>query len=278
MDIGLLTAPLLESPLERVVDFARENGFRALEIAAGPGSNHLDTASLDEDGVKRVADLTARSGVRISSLAWYANLLEADETRRAQMAADVRSIIDIAAALGVEVVCTMAGMPMPGKSRMSTIEDDFPGLFAPLTDYAGGRGVRIALENWFATNIQNLAHWERAFEVVPAPNLGLNFDPSHLLWQQIDYLEAVDRFRDRIFHVHAKDVEVKRDVLRRVGNQDHGWWRYCIPGYGEIDWGVFIARLRGAGYDGVLSIEHEDGAFGAEEGFIKGQRHLAHYV
>jgi sugar phosphate isomerase/epimerase len=113
---------------------------------------------------------------------------------------------------------------------------------------------------------------------VPDANLGLNFDPSHLHWQGIDYLEAVDWFKDRIFHTHAKDVEIKRHMLRWVGNQSGGWWRYVIPGYGEINWGVYIARLRAAGYNGVLSIEHEDSAFGVEEGFIKGQRHLAQYV
>ena len=278
MDIGLLTAPLTDKPLDYVVSFAKANGFRALEVAAGPGSKHIDTATMSKDQAGRIRDMVAASGVRISSLAWYANLLDPDPAKRNQMSADMRKVIDAAVALGVEVVCTMAGMPMPGKSKMATIEQDFAGVFALLVEYAGDKGVKIAFENWYATNIQNLAHWQRVFEVVPAPNLGLNFDPSHLHWQGIDYLAAVDEFKDRIFHTHAKDVEIKQHLLRRVGNQADGWWRYCIPGYGEIDWGVYIARLRDAGYDGVLSIEHEDRAFGAEDGFIKGQRQLAQWV
>jgi sugar phosphate isomerase/epimerase len=278
VDIGLLTAPLREKPLEWVVEFARENGFGALEVVAGPGSTHLDTASASQADLDSVRKLIDQSGIRISSLAWYANLLDPDGERQQAMAQDMKGVIDAAASLGVEVVCTLAGMPMPGKDRMATIEEDFPGVFGPLTEYAGERDIGLAFENWFATNIQNLAHWERVFEVVPAANLGLNYDPSHLLWQGIDYLEAAEQFRDRIFHAHAKDTEVKQHVLRRLGNQSMEWWRYCIPGYGEVDWGVLIARLRDVGYDNVLSIEHEDRAFGVEEGFIKGQRYLAQYV
>lgn len=275
MEIGLLTAPLGDKSLEWVVDFAHAHGFGALEVAAPPGGGHIDTATLTGEKAAQIKELLHRGGVRISSLACYVNLLDPEEAKRSQLAAHLRSVIDAAQALGVEVVCTMAGMPMPGKDRMKTIEEDFPAVFAPLTEYAGERNVKLAFENWFATNLQNLAHWERVFEVVPAANLGLNYDPSHLLWQGIDYLEAVEIFQDRIFHAHAKDTEVKQHVLRRLGNQSMEWWRYCIPGYGEVDWGVLIARLRDVGYDGVLSIEHEDRAFGVEEGFIKGQRYLA---
>jgi sugar phosphate isomerase/epimerase len=278
VEIGFLTAPFGDRSLEQIVAFARDHDFQALEVAAGPGSKHLDTEALTPKRADEVKSLLADSGIRISSLAWYVNLLDPDAGKRAQLVRAMEGVIEAAAMLGVGVVCAMAGMPMPGKDRMRTIEEDFPGVFGPLVKKAGQKGAKIAFENWTATNFQNLAHWERAFELVPDANLGLNFDPSHLVWQSIDYLEAVERFRDRIFHTHAKDAEIKQHVLRWVGNQSPGWWRYCIPGYGEINWGVYIARLRGVGYDGVLSIEHEDGAFGVEEGFIKGQRHLARYA
>lgn len=278
MQIGLLTAPFGEKSLAWIVDFAHAHGFGALEVTAQPGGGHIDTAALSDEKVAKIKDVLHQGGVRISSLAFYANLLDPEEARRSQLAEHMHSVIDAAQALGVEVVCTLAGMPLPGKDRMATIEEDFPGVFAPLADYAGERNIKLAFENWFATNIQNLAHWERVFEVVPAPNLGLNYDPSHLLWQGIDYLAAVETFRDRIFHTHAKDTEIRQHALRRLGNQATGWWRYCIPGYGEVDWGVLIARLRDVGYDGALSIEHEDRAFGVEEGFIKGQRYLSQFV
>jgi len=183
--------------------------------------------------------------------------------------------MEAAEALEVDIVCTMAGMPAPGKDRLKTLSEDFPKVFGPLAKRAAKAGQKIAFENWTATNLMNLEMWDRCFEVVPDENLGLNFDPSHLYWQGIDYLEAVDRYAKRIFHTHAKDTEVRQHLLRRLGNQVYGWWRYVIPGYGDINWGVYIARLRRAGFNGVLSIEHEDGAFGAEEGLLKGLRHLA---
>ena len=278
MEIGFLTSPLGRESLEWVVAFARDNGFQALEVAAGPGSKHLDTASLTPARARQVKNLMQKSGVRISSLAYYANLLEPDRSQRAEAIEGMRSVIKAAATLGVEVVCTLAGMPMPGKDRTQTIAQDFPGVFRPLVRFAAQKKVKIAFENYFATNIRNLADWEQVFTVVPDENLGLNFDPSHLLWQGIDYLEAVDRFKDRIFHTHAKDTEVKQHLLRWLGNQSSGWWRYCIPGYGEVDWGVYIARLRRIGYNGVLSIEHEDGALGREEGFIQGRRYLSQFI
>ena len=278
MEIGLLTAPFGGKALEEVVRFAGDNGFQALEVVAGPGSSHLDTADLSAARVKEVARLVCGNGLRISSLACYTNLLDPDRDRRAQLGRDLRGVIKAATALGVEVVCILAGFPLPGKDRMQTIEQDLPRVFTPLVEFAAKTNVKLACENYFATNIMNLDHWRRMFDLVPHANFGLNYDPSHLHWQGIDYLEAVDLFAGRIFHTHAKDVEIKQHVLRRVGNQSRGWWRYVIPGYGEINWGVYLARLRGVGYDGVLSIEHEDSAFGVEEGFVKGRRHLAQYV
>ena len=278
MDIGMLTAPLHEWPLERVAEFAQKHGFQALEVGSGPGSKHVDSAALNPEKAGEIKLLLERDGLRISSLAFYTNLLDPDAGARERLSTEMRGVIDAAVLLGVDVVCTLAGMPMPGKDRRQTIEEDFPPVFGPLAEYAGEKSRKLAFENYFATNIRGLQDWEQVFEVVPAANLGLNFDPSHLLWQGIDYLEAVDRFKERIFHTHAKDVEIRQHELRWVGNQSSGWWRYCTPGYGDINWPVYIARLRRAGYDGVLSIENEDGVFGVEEGFVKGQRYLAGLV
>jgi sugar phosphate isomerase/epimerase len=113
---------------------------------------------------------------------------------------------------------------------------------------------------------------------VPDAHFGLNFDPSHLDWQGIDVTAALREFRERIFHVHAKDVAVEPAVLARVGYLGDGWWRYVLPGYGRIRWGEFITQLRQQGYDGVLSIEHEDDAFPPEEGFGKAARYLGGLV
>lgn len=278
MQIGLLTAPFNGEPLENVVNFAAEAGFDCLEVNSAPGSTHIDSAKFRARDADRIQKLLEAAGVTFSSLAWYTNMTPADAAERRKTIRQMKRVVDIAADLGVGVVCTLAGMPQPGKNKMQTIESDAGKVFAPLVKHAADKGVKIALENWYATNIQHLAHWEKLFELVPDDNFGLNFDPSHLVWQGIDYLHAVEVFAGRIFHTHAKDTEIVGHRLRWLGCLESGWWRYVIPGYGEIDWGIYIARLRRNGYDGVLSIEHEDGALGREEGFTKGLRHLRQFA
>lgn len=278
MYVGILTAPFGSETLEHVAAFAGEYGFEALEVSAGPGSRHINLTDFTEAEAARVTDLLERRNLRISSLAAYTNNTDADPVRRAAANDTVRKAVDAAKLLGVDVVCTLAGMPVPGKSKMQTIEEDCAAVFAPLVEYAAQRGVKIALENWYATNIQHLGHWQRLFEVVPDANFGLNFDPSHLAWQDIDYIRAVEVFAPRIFHTHAKDTEINLSKKAWVGNQDGGgWWRYVIPGLGVVKWGEYIAALRRNGYNGVLSIEHEDGAIGREEGFLIGKKYLEQF-
>ena len=183
-------------------------------------------------------------------------------------------VLEAASALDVEVVCTLAGGPKEGKDKHQTIMEDFPQVFGPIVDYAKDHDVKIAFENWFATNLQGLDHFEALLKALPSDVLGFNFDPSHLFWQQIDYIEAVHRFGDRIFHTHAKDTEVLPFKLRELGVLGRGWWRYRIPGWGGINWPAYITALKEVGYDYVLSIEHEDPFFGPEEGFLKGKDYL----
>jgi sugar phosphate isomerase/epimerase len=279
MDIGLLTAPLSKEPLEDVIAFAGQSGFGALEVVAGPGSKHIDVANFSAADAERINKLLCAAGVRFSSLAAYgANVTDADPARRADSVKVLMQAVDAAKLLGVDVVCTIAGKPVPGKSKFKTIEEDCREVFPPICEYAAERGIKIALENWFETNIQGLRHFELLFEVVPNDNFGLNFDPSHLIWQGIDYIAAVHHFRARIFHTHAKDTEMREERLRWVGNIERGWWRYVIPGFGAISWGEYISALRAIGYDGVLSIEHEDNTFGEREGFLAAQKYLSLFV
>jgi sugar phosphate isomerase/epimerase len=278
MEIGILTAPFRNESLDHVIDFASANGFDALEIAATPGSRHLDPATLTARQAKEIAAKVEKKGLRISSLACYMNVTDPDPGKRQAVVNHLIKAVDAAHALGIDVVCAMAGMPQPGMTRIETIEKVVSKVYPKILRHAARKGVKIAMENWTATNIRNLQEWDRIFEVVPDENFGLNFDPSHLYWQGIDPIEAVDRFAKRIFHVHAKDTEVKAHKLRYVGNQGSGWWRYVIPGLGDIAWGPFIGALRRIGYNSVLSIEHEDGAQGREEGFIRGMNYLRQFA
>ena len=274
MQIGFLTGPFHGQDLESVVHFAAGAGFQCLEIATGPGSRHLDPLKLDDSRATAIRKSFDSAGLQISSLANYMNILHPDPAEQERLSGVLRSTIDAAHKLGVDIVCTMAGMPLPGKSRMQTIEEAVPGAFTPLCEYAAKLGIKLALENWFETNIQNLEHWERIFALVPNDNFGLNFDPSHLVHQGIDYMAAVERFGPRIFHTHAKDTEINQQRLARVGNRGGGWWRYVIPGLGEIHWGRYVGALRRVGFKGAVSIEHEDSTFSPEEGMKIGLANL----
>lgn len=273
MYIGILTTPLRSKPLSEIIPWAASIGVKALEVDVSPGSA-FDATAVDDATVQQTLELLRQHDVRISSLAAYGLLTGVPEQRAAQARATLEAAIPLAARMGVDVVCTLAGFPAQGKNRLQTIREDLPGALGPVLDLAGQHGIRIALENWFATNIQHLEHWQAVFEALPHANLGLNFDPSHLDWQGIDYIGAVREFKDRIFHVHAKDVSVDHARLARVGYGGDGWWRYTLPGYGRLRWGEFISALRLNGYDGVLSVEHEDAAFPPEEGFAKSARFL----
>ena len=278
MYVGILTGPFSGDPLEHVAAFAGEYGFGGLEVVAGPGNKHIDTNAFGEREADVTTALMEKRNLQISAVAAYNNLTDADPSKRQANIQTVRSAIDAAALLNVDVVCILAGLPPAGKDRFKTIEEDCAAVLAPLAEYAEGKQIKLAMENWTATNIQNLKHWDRVFEVVPNASLGLNFDPSHLLWQDIDYIYAVERFASRIFHTHGKDTEINDAERRTVGNQGSGWWRYVIPGLGRVKWGEYIAALRRSGYNGVISIEHEDSAVDREEGFLIGKKYLEHFM
>lgn len=278
MQVGILTAPFRNETMDVVARFAAEAGADTVEIDVRPGCKHLCVDFDDAAAADAIAQVRA-AGVVISSLACYMDISDGDEAARAVNRAALTRTVEMASANAIDVVCCMAGRPAGALSREETITQIAAPFYREFAARAADLGVKLAMENWFATNIMHLDHWRQIFEEVPAENFGLNFDPSHLLWQGIDYLKAVEAFKDRIFHVHAKDTEVLAHKLAWLGNQSgRGWWRYCIPGYGEINWGVFIARLRDNGYNGTLSIEHEDRAVGREEGFIQGIKYLKLFV
>lgn len=278
MFVGMLTAPLARGTFSKVIACAKQAGITGLEISAGRGSPSADPFKLKGPKAKQLRATVERHRLTVSSIAHYANLTHEDPKVREEISANLLACVDLAVAMGTDTVCTLAGLPPAGKDRIQVIEEDLAGVLGPIVRYAAKKKVRIALENWTATNIQNLEQWRKLFEVIPDENLGLNFDPSHLYWLEIDYLAAVEEFAPRIFHTHAKDTIIYRHRLRQVGVQGRGWWRYCIPGLGNIDWGEYIGALRKAGYNGVLSIEHEDGSVGLEEGFRIGAQYLNRFL
>jgi sugar phosphate isomerase/epimerase len=287
MKLGLMTAALPDLSLEQVAEWAAGEGFEMLEIACWPAATgsarryagvcHLDVEDFDPDHVHEVM---ARHGLGISSLAYYPNNLAGDHSARDEANSHLRRVIDAAGRLGVRVVGTFVGAdqtrPLPENL------DRFREVWPPLVEHAEERGVKIAIENcpmifswdeW--PSGQNIAHspavWDEMFEAIPSPSFGLNLDPSHLVWLQIDYERVIYDYADRLLHVHAKDLEVRREGLYRHGTVSlgMGWQVPRLPGLGEVRWDRFIAALYAVGYDFVVSIEHEDREFEGSEELVK---------
>jgi sugar phosphate isomerase/epimerase len=282
MKLGLLTAAFPTLGLDEVADWASANGFEALEIACWPagegagrryaGVCHIDVDTLDDGKAAEIVDGLARRGLAISSLAYYPNPLSPDPDARAVAHDHLRKVIAAAPKLGVGTVGTFVGRDR--SKNLPDSLDDFRSVWPPLVAFAGQHGVRIAIENcpmifsydeWPGGS--NLAYapaiWREMFTAIPDDNFGLNFDPSHLLWQMIDIERAVHEFGERIFHVHGKDMEVRTDGLYEHGvlSAGIGWQVPRLCGLGQVDWGRFIGALYAVGYDHVVSIEHEDRQF-----------------
>ncbi len=269
MHIGLLTARFRDKSLPEMIEWAAGAGFTRMEVT----SKHIGLeASKDDDAVRSALE---RTGMRLSSIAHYDGGCLKDP---AASSAGLVKAIARAVEFGTGVVCALSGLPLEGKTKEESIDQSFEAVFGPAVEEAEKRDVRIAIENWFATTFQHFELWDRGLALVDSERLGLNYDPSHLEWQGIDYVAGVDTYAKRIFHVHAKDVTIDHAKLERVGCLASGWWRYTIPGQGEVNWGRFVSALRSAGYDGVLSIEHEDGTFDAEAGFELGLKYLRNFV
>jgi sugar phosphate isomerase/epimerase len=290
MKLGLLTAAFPDLTLDEVADWAGAHGFETLEIACWPvgggekrryaGVSHIDAENLDAGGAAAVRELLTSRGLGISSLAYYPNHLHPDRTHRAQVNAHLDHVVDAAVLLGVDVVGTFVGAD-PAASLTENLRS-FAEVWPALVDRATAKGVKIAIENcpmlfsgdeWpFGTNLARSPHiWREMFNVIPDAGFGLNLDPSHLVWQMIDYERVVYDFADRILHVHAKDMEIDRNGLYEHGVLSAGmnWQTPRLPGLGEVRWDRFCSALYAVGYDRWISIEHEDRAFEGDEDLVK---------
>ncbi len=276
MDIGILTTPLSKYCFEEVCELLEDSFIDALEIPAQPGSPHIDATKLTKKRRSEIMAMLEDTMLSISALCFYTcDITVAKKLKSTQ--ATAKKVIDAAAQLSVPTVCMLTGFPAPGMSKLETIREVLPGAFKPILQHARKKGVNIAVENWFQTCLQGLDTYEALFEAIPDDNFGLNYDPSHLVHQECDHIAPLHMFKDRIFHTHAKDTLIDRAQRAHRGVYADGWWRYVIPGYGCINWGEYIGHLRHIGYDGVLSIEHEDAAFDELAGFFFGSNHLSNF-
>lgn len=289
MKLGLFTSAFPQLGLEAIADWAAGNGYEALELAAWPpskadrryaGVTHVDADALEPGTAKSIRSLLASRGLVASSLGYYPNALDPDAAVSARAVAHIKKVIEAAALLEVPVVGTFVGRD-PRKTVPENLEA-FARVWPPIVRFAKERGVKIAIENcpmifsydeW--PGGKNLATspdiWTKMWEIIPDDIFGLNLDPSHLVWQMIDYERVVRDFGPRIFHVHAKDLMIDRDGLYRNGvlSLGMGWQVPRLPGLGDIDWGRFVAALYRAGYDYVVSVEHEDRNFEGSDELVR---------
>jgi len=271
MKLGFLT-----NYSEDEVKFAAEVGFTSMSLQAGPGSA-LDATKLSPQDAEKIRKTFDKYGITISAIGYYSNPL--DPKREKEETSYLLKAMDLCEMLGVKVFTGFPGRS-EGKDVSENIER-FKEVWSPIVEKASKKGVKIAFENCPGGGGTRPVDWEAMFDAIPSETIGLELDPSHLLWQGIDHIKAVYDFGDRIYHIHAKDTQILTDVLAREGIQGKGWWRFRIPGWGDIDWQEFISALVDVGYDWALSIEHEDPVFEKErrrEGLVLGFKHLSQFI
>ena len=281
MQLGFVSAILPDLSLEDVVEFAATQGFECVEVMCWPkgkaerryaGVTHIDAAGLTKADAAKVNDLLAYVGVSISGLGYYPNPLAPDRDEAKVYIAHIKKVIRAAERLGVGQMNTFIG-----RDWTKSVDGNwarFKQVWTPLVKFAEDHGVRIGIENCpmlFSADEwpggKNLAHspavWRRMFEEIPSPSFGLNYDPSHLVWQHMDPVAPLREFADRIFHVHAKDCRIDRERLDDVGilATPLEYHTPKLPGLGDVDWSRFFSVLSDIGYAGPVCIEVEDRAY-----------------
>lgn len=283
MKLGFVSAILDQSSYEEMMDTASELGFACVEAACWPqekaerryaGVSHIDAGRVleDEKYAKHILDYSAEKKVEISSLAYYPNTMDPDLNKRKAVISHLEHVIRASHKLGIGMVTTFIG-----RDQTKSIEENLElvkELWPPIIRLAEELEVKVAIENcpmlfgrdqW--PGGQNLmttpAVWKKVFEILDSDFLGINYDPSHFVWQMIDYIQPLYEFRSKIFHVHYKDIKVYRDRLDQCGIMAYplDFMSPKLPGLGDVDWGRYVSALTDIGYDGYSCIEVEDKAF-----------------
>ncbi len=298
MNLGFVSAILPDLSLEEVLAFAAEEGFSCVEVMCWPtdasdqrryaGVTHIDVDQLADAEVERIKGLQTQYQVKISGLGYYPNPLAPNEAEREVYIEHIHKVIAASARLEIGIMNTFIGRD-PAKS----VKDNWPmfeQVWTPIITYAESQNVRVGIENCpmlFSLDEwpggKNLAIspevWRRMFEAIPSDHFGLNFDPSHLLWQGIDHIRAIYEYYDKFVHVHIKDEKINEELMFQRGILGLKWHDPKIPGLGSIDWTEFCQALRDVGYEGYSCIEVEDRAFedsleGRMQAIRESKRHI----
>ena len=303
MELGFNSAILPDLSLEKVVQFAGKEGFSCVELMCWPkgkatrryaGVTHIDVTDFRKAHVAPIKDLLAKAGVKISALGYYPNPLAPNAQEARVYINHLKKVISAAAMLDVKVVNTFVG-----RDWTRSVDANWPRflkVWKPLIKRAETRGVKIGIENcpmFFSDDEwpggKNLATtpaiWRRMFKDIPSKNFGLNFDPSHFIWQQMDYIKPLCEFKHRLFHVHAKDVRLDRHRLNEVGIMANPLLYHTpkLPGLGDVDWGKMLGVLGDLGYRGPVCVEVEDRAYEGslarrKQSLIQSARYLKQFM
>ena len=299
MKLGIVSAIYDGFSFEEMVDNASINGLSCIEVACWPqgkaerryaGVSHIDVENISEKYLTYVKDYCKSKGVEISSLAFYPNTMDGDLKKRDANIDHLKKVINMSALLGVNMVTTFVG-----RDQHKTVEENlkiFEEVWIPIVRFAEEKGVRIAIENCpmlFGADQwpggQNLFTtpklWRKMFKIINSDNFGINYDPSHFVWQHIDYIKPIYEFKDKIFHVHCKDIKLYPDKLNEVGIMAYPleFMSPKLPGLGDVDWGKYISALTDIGYDSFVCIEIEDKAFeSSKERILDSIELSAHYL
>ncbi len=303
MKLGFVSAILPELSFEEVVDHAADCGYSCVEVCCWPvgkaerryaGVTHIDIDKLDEKRKTEILEYTQNKGVEISALGYYPNPMDPDPEKREVFAEHLIKLIDAADFLGIGKINTFTG-----RDKNKSVDENFElfsEIWTPIVRHAESKKVKIGIENcpmiftadeWPGGN--NLAInpviWRRMFSEIDSDYFGLNYDPSHLLWMQMDYIKPLKEFKDKLFHIHLKDAKVYRDKLDEVGIMAAplDFHTPKLVGLGDIDWGAFISGLHDVGYEGALCVEVEDRAFeqtlqGRKYSLVLCKRYLDQYL
>lgn len=301
MKLGFVSAILDQSGYEEMMDIASDLGFQCVEVACWPqgkaerryaGVSHIDVERVLEDDMyaAHILDYAAEKQVEISSLAFYPNTMDGDLEKRQAAVAHLKNLIRASKKLGIGLVTTFIGRDQNKsvEENLELVRQVWPSIIA----LAEELDVRIAIENcpmlfgrdqW--PGGQNLmttpAIWKQVFQILDSDHLGLNYDPSHFVWQMIDYIKPLYEFREKIFHVHYKDIKVYPEKLAQVGVMAYplDFMSPKLPGYGDVDWGKYVSALTDIGYDGYTCIEIEDKFFeGSKEKVLDSLRLSKRYM
>lgn len=281
MQLGFVSAILPDLSFEDVFSIAAKTGFDCVEVCCWPagkaerryaGVSHVDVQNVTKELMDRIRGVVESTGVQISGLGYYPNPLSPIEAEASAAVAHLQAVITAASKLGIARVNTFVG-----RDWKLSVDDNWPRFletWRPLIQLAEDQGVRIGIENCpmlFSADEwpggKNLATcpaiWTRMFSDIPSPSFGLNYDPSHMIWQHMDYLAPMRFFRDKLFHIHAKDVRIDRARLDQVGIMAHPQLYHTpkLPGLGDVNWGQFFSTLTDCGYDGPVCVEVEDRAY-----------------